>query len=379
MPRKIVFINQSTGYLTIDIINEFVKEFDEVALVAGSIRVQDKPLDEKVTVSYITRYNRGNIVKKAASWLIGTVQLFLLLMFKYKDYEVAMFSIPPTAFLLAPFIRSRYSLIIYDLYPDALTALGFSKNGVIYRWWSKKNKIIFKRAYKIFTLSEFMKSAVISYSPGCNVQVIPNWSAFVGQEVIRKNGNRFIKKLGLSGKFVVQYSGNIGVTHHVETLVELADMLKTYNDIFFLIIGRGKRLKDIGQMIESKGLTNCRIIPFLPDNELFESLCAADLSVVTLEDSAPNISIPSKTYNILAAGTPMMVIASPNSGIADLIHQHHNGRVFSYYELEGMSSYILELKNDPVLHSELSEKSLLASRDYTIKNAKLYLDLYQSN
>ena len=379
MPGKIVFINQSTGYLTIDIINEFVPEFDEVALIAGSIRIQDTPLDEKVRVSNIVRYNRGNILKKATSWLAGTVQLFYLLRFRYKDYEVAMVSIPPTAFLLAPLLRTRYSLIIYDLYPDALTAFGFRKTGAIYKWWSGKNGGIFKRAYRIFTLSESMKTAVLSHSPGCSVHVIPNWSAFAGREVIRKTENRLIKELGLTGKFVVQYSGNIGVTHHVETLVELAELLREHDDIFFLIIGRGKRVKDIGELIEQKGLTNCRIIPFLPDNELFESLCAADLSVVTLENSAPNISIPSKTYNILSAGTPMMVIASPHSGIAELIHQHQNGRVFSYNETEGMSSYILELKNDPVLHSELSAKSLQASGDYTVRNAKLYLDLYQSS
>ena len=121
MPRKIVFINQSTGYLTIDIINKFVNEFD-VALIAGSIRVQDTPLDEKVRVSYIVRYNRGNILMKATSWLIGTVQLFFLLIFRYKDHEVVMISIPPTAFLLAPILRSRYSLIIYDLYQLVRTA-----------------------------------------------------------------------------------------------------------------------------------------------------------------------------------------------------------------------------------------------------------------
>jgi hypothetical protein len=47
MSRRIVFINQATGYLTIDVINSFTGDFDEIALITGSIRVQDIPLDKK--------------------------------------------------------------------------------------------------------------------------------------------------------------------------------------------------------------------------------------------------------------------------------------------------------------------------------------------
>ncbi|MGQ3088141.1 hypothetical protein, partial [Flavobacterium sp.] len=82
--KKIVFINQATGYLTIDIINEFAKDYDEVALIAGSIRVQDIPLDRKVKWSKITKYDRGNPKKKFLSWLIGTIQIFFLLLFRYR-------------------------------------------------------------------------------------------------------------------------------------------------------------------------------------------------------------------------------------------------------------------------------------------------------
>ena len=72
--RKIVFINQATGYLTIDIVHAFVNSghFTDVALIAGSIRVQDIPLDKRVFWSKISLYDRGNprrIRGKEPNWV----------------------------------------------------------------------------------------------------------------------------------------------------------------------------------------------------------------------------------------------------------------------------------------------------------------------
>ena len=375
--RSIVFINQATGYLAIDIINEFASEFSEVALITGSVRVQDIPPDNRVKVAFIPKYNRGNIVKKAISWFTGTVAILFLLLTRFRRYEIVFFTIPPTAYLFAPLFRSRYSIIIYDLYPDALSVYGISPKNIFCRWWSKRNATIFRKAHKIYTLSEKMRSAALAYSPEADVHVIHNWSAFSSRERISRESNMIAERSGFNGKFVVQYSGNIGVTHHVESLVEVAEKLKEHDDIIVAIIGRGRRYHEIDRMIREKHLKNCIILPFRPDGELFESLCAADLAVVTLDNRTPNISVPSKVYNILTAGTPLMAITSQDSGIADMVRKHEAGEVFSYDDIEGMSGYVLRLKNDRALHARLSENSLIASRDYTVANAVKYLEVYK--
>ncbi len=117
-------------------------------------------------------------------------------------------------------------------------------------------------------------------------------------------------------------------------------------------------------------------MPFRKDDELFDSLCAADLAVITLDDSIPDISVPSKIYNIMAAGTPVMAIASVNSGLADIITRHKMGRVFDKENIIDICQFIKELKNDPKLWNYLSENSLNASRQYTIANATKYLNYY---
>ena len=252
MPRKIVFINQATGYLTIDIINEFVKEFEEVALVTGSIRIQNTPLDRNVKICHIIEYNRNGSFRKLLSWLIGTVQIFFLLKIRFRNFEKFYFTIPPTAYLLALNFKSLYSILVFDIYPEALIAYRFSERGILYKWWSGRNRIIFSRAHKVFTLSEYMKTQILCYSNNADVRVISNWSAFSGLTRVPKDKNKLIYKYGLQEKFIVQYSGNIGATHNVEVLIEVADILKHDENILFLIIGRGKRANDIQEMVQNR-------------------------------------------------------------------------------------------------------------------------------
>jgi len=375
MSRKIVFINQATGYLTIDVINSFTADFDEIALITGSIRVQDIPLDKKIKVNLITRYNRGNAIKKSFSWLIGTIQIYFLLVTRYRKYDKFYFTIPPTAYLLAHRFRVPFVIYAYDLYPEALKSFGIDRNSLIYRWWAGRNRKVFTKAVRIFTLSEKMKSQILEYSDRDNVTVIPNWTAFTGMQRIRKSENRLIASYNLQDKFIVQYSGNIGQTHKVETLIFLAEKLRVYDKILFLIIGRGERLKTITSMIEEKKLMNCLVLPFRNDEDLFDSLCAADLAVVTLDDKTPDVSVPSKTYNILAAGLPIMSIAAEQSEISLMIEAHQIGKNFNKNDLSGMSNFILELSDSPERRDLFAARSMIASQSYTRSNAKIIRDV----
>lgn len=376
MSPGIVFINQATGYLTIDIINRFVNDFREVILITGSVRVQDTPPDPRIKIVYIGRYDRGNNLRKAVSWIKGSLRIFFLLKFRFGGYDKFYFTVPPTACLMAPWFRGRYSVLVYDLYPEALIANGFGERGLLYRWWARRNRKIFAGAHRVYTLSGAMKFGIERYCPGRDVIVIPNWSAFSHLKPVRKEDNRILDSEGLAGRFIVQYSGNIGVTHNVETLVEVAGNLKNESDIIFQIIGRGERSNEIARRIHEMALDNCIMLPFRNDADLFESLCAADLAVIILDDRTPDVSIPSKLYNILSASLPVLAIASPGSGLAEMVTGHKIGEVFDKSDVQGMSRYILDLKNNSSRGEFYSANSLKTSSLYTSENAGRYLQSY---
>ena len=310
MDNKIVFINQGFNYLTIDIINAFADNYSDISVITGSIREQDIPLSEKVEVERVIRYNKKSLFTKTATWVIATIQIYFLLLFKYRKHELFFISIPPFAYLLTLFLKNKYTLLIWDVYPDTLKSYNISENNILYRLWQKLNRKIFPGAHRLFTIGSRMADLLSKYVDRDKIIVIPLWTGLTDAKPIPKKENKFAIKHSLVDKFVVQYSGNIGYTHNLEVLIEAAKELKDYKSVEFLIIGRGKRKKDIKQLIENYNLDNCQMLPFQPDDVLPYSLACADLGVVVLDEKTSKVSIPSKTYNLMAVGVPLLCIAS---------------------------------------------------------------------
>jgi len=376
--RDIVFINQATGYITIDIINSFADNFNRVALIAGSIRVQDIELNKKVKWSKIIRYNRGHPGKKLLTWIIGTLQIFGLLIFTYKKYDVFYITIPPFAYLLSLILPNRFSILVFDVYPDVLKIYGIKRNGVIFRLWGRWNKRLFKMAYKIFTIGEGLAQLLTQYVERERVTIIPLWTGLTKAMPISKADNPWLSDLHLKDKFIIQYSGNIGYTHNVDVLVEIANQMKGDESCQFLIIGRGEKVQKIKDLIKRYELKNCILLPFQPDDSLVYSLAAADIGVVILDEAVADVSLPSKIYNLQAVGVPVIGISPVNSELHRHLELYGNGYCFSQSDLDGIKECIYTIKNNPRMQLEMVNKSLKAAENYTSKNAKAYFLAYTS-
>ena len=371
--KKVVLVNQSSGYLMVDIVNAYAKHYDEVVLLAGSIRVLERPLNEKVRVRHIMSYNRNSSSRRMVSWLWSSVQVFFLLLFKYRKFETIFVTNPPFAYLTGLILKREFSVIVYDTYPDALKNIGISENNPIYTAWEGMNRMIFGKAKNIFTLSESMALQLSGYVPKERITVIPNWSGSTKFGPVSREENPFIADNKLERKFVVLYSGNIGYTHNVEVLTEVAEKLKEETDICFLFIGEGRKKEELVKIAKQKNLDNCRFMTWQSPDILPYSLSAADLGVVTLNDTTAQLSVPSKTYNLMAAGVALLSIAPETSALAQLIQDHKNGRNFNAGQTMEIVDFILQCRNNRKELSVMSENSLKASKKYTYSNAELYL------
>lgn len=371
--RKIVFINQATGYITIDIINEFAKEFDEVGVITGEIRIQDVPLDPKVLKSKVVEKSRKSNFKRFGRWLVASTQIFFLLITKYRKFEIFYFSVPPFAYFSSIVLRRRFSILMWDVYPDALIMAGISTRHIIYRIWTRLNNSLFRRAFRIYTIGEVLKIQLSKYVNPEKIVIIPLWSGISGCEIIDKNKNPFIQEQDLIGKFIVQYSGNLGAGHNIETLLEAARLTQYEPDIVYLIIGRGTKVDKVKNSIVQNNLTNCKLLPYQPDNMIRHSLAAADLNVVLVEDIIASVSIPSKIYNLMAVGSPIISLSSQVSEISKMVNYYGNGCNFEGNDYEGLASFIIRMKNSPDELAKYKSKSLLASKEFTSANARRFL------
>ncbi|MCQ2059537.1 MAG: glycosyltransferase family 4 protein [Bacteroidaceae bacterium] len=373
MHDKIVLINQSTGYLMIDTVNAFCEKSSKVALICGSLSPVERNLCEKVNVDKIVKYNRKSALRRILSWGIGSLQIYLKLLCKYRDYHVVYVTNPPMSYMCSKLLHNSFSIIVYDIYPDALRNVGIKENNLIHRWWKKQNRKLFAKAENVFSLSDGMADSLSAYMPKENIKVVPLWSASEKFVPIDKSCNEFVQKYGLQNKFVVMYSGNMGYTHSVDVLVELASQMKANNQIHFLLIGGGQKKTMLEERVMNEKLTNCTILDWQTQSILPQSLASADLGVVTLNTESAKVSVPSKTFNLMAVGAPLMCISPCESEIHSLIEKYRNGCCFDPSDIEAMKAYIEQLSLDRVLRNELSANSLKASKDFTAANAKMYL------
>lgn len=374
--RKIVVVNQAVNYLTIGFCNAFNEKFGEVALITGSIHVQGEELAPDIEVTKINKWAERPAWKKMTSYLWACLRIWWLLLTKYRNYEVFFVSIPPMGYLLNIILPHRFSMLIWDVYPDIFKITGMKESHPLYRFWAKLNTISFRKAYRIFTIGEKMKDLVAQYTGRNKIILSPIWSIFQKNKRVDKQENPFIKEHRLKGKFIVQYSGNIGLTHNVEVMVDLAEMLQHRDDILFQIIGRGPRKPVLQKLVEEKGLPNCMFLPFQSDEMFPYSLSAADMGVVILDEATSKGSVPSKSYNLMSYGIPSLYIAATESELNSYAKKYRHAACFEHDEPTKAVKFIEELADQPEKWKEYSKHAEEASKYYRRENADKLVEKY---
>jgi len=380
---KLIFINQVTGYLFIDVINAFADDYD-CCLYAGQLDPAYAALKPSVKYRQFIRYNRNLPYKRIATWLIFTCRVFFSLLFKRGKFELFIVSNPPFApfigYFLSKLKKINYHLLIYDVYPDALVNFGIIKKGSFFeKFWAKRNARLYAKANTIYTLSDGMVALIKKYDPATKVEIIPNWADTSFIRPINKNENPFAKQYNQLNKITIMYSGNMGATHAVEKIAELAALVKGDGAFEFLLIGDGSKKLSIEITQKEQDLYNLTILPYQSADLLPYSLACADIGVVTLSSGAEDLSVPSKTYNLLAAGAALMVIASPGSELSKLINKYDCGRSFQENELSKMQDFLNEMKTNPARLIDMKTNARKASFFYTPANADKYKALLNNN
>ena len=369
--KDITIINQDSGYLMIDIANSFVNEGYRTTLIAGRVVQRDNPLDEKIKLIKIKKYNRKSNLHKVQSWILGAIQIFFLILIRYRKTDLLLVSNPPFAPLLPYIIKCNYSILIFDLYPDALVEYGILKmNSRIIKLWTYLNLKVFKRARNIYTLTKGMKSGLERYVSPDKIEIVPLWSSDSFLKPIEKENNPFIKKHHLDGKFVILYSGNFGSAHQIDLIVKLMSKIKDPK-IVLLLIGGGPAENNIRQMISSLGITNCLMLPWQGVDVLPFSLSAADLSIVSLSDNASQVAIPSKLLSYMAVGSPILGISGKGSDLEKMILDYNIGKSFTSKQFDDILQFIEFISKNPEQCLVYKKNSIEALKHHTIKNVDL--------
>ena len=314
--------------------------------------------------------------------------LVLLKIFQFKKYEnILIVSNPPLlpffGFLSTKLFRNNFYYLIYDLYPDIAIALGaIGKDSLMAKVMNFINNCAFGTVKNIISIGDDMKQYLLNNKPQLRseqITVIPNWVDSKKIKMLPKD-SQMQNELGLANKFVVMYSGNIGLFQDLEMIIEAAEKLSNIKDLAFVFTGEGGKKAKLINMVNERKLENVKFFGYFPDEIYDKVLSCADCLVVTLEKSAEGLGVPSKTYTYLASGKPLLGILSENTDIGKMIESENIGFRVNQDEVSEFTDAILKLYNDKELSSKMGAKarSLLESKyDRSIATQK-YFNLFKT-
>lgn len=362
--KSIAILNQDSGYLMIDLANAFHEAGYQVHLITGKLKPRNTLLNDEIVRHKVSPYNRSSSIKRIISWVLAALQMFWICKFKLKGVRLLIVSNPPFAPLLPLILKNNFDLLIYDIYPDALHEMKvLGSQNLIVRIWEKLNVKVFRKADRILTLTEGMKSVLTKYAGEKEIEVIPIWTDNQFLKPVPKNENPFTAKYNLQDKFVVMYSGNLGKSHIVDIIPEIASKINNPK-VIFIIIGDGDQKKGLEEQISKLKLTNLMMLPYQPAFDLPFTLSAADIAIVTLGKNASNLSVPSKTYNLMSVGAVILSIAETDSELASLTKQFAFGETYRRDQLNEIITFINNTASDHELHATYKANSLKASSHF---------------
>lgn len=316
-------------------------------------------------VSNVGRHHGGLLDRLLFS--IGfLIKAFMFVLKRRSYYDVLIITTNPPflgilAMLFNMVFKLPYVIIAYDIYPQILAKMGVLKEeNFVYRFWSWLNIKVYNRAEKIVSIGDDMTQVILKnmkVKDPSKISLIHNWSDKLTVFPVNRDENLFIKEHHLQDKKILLYSGTLGSTHNIEVILEAARDLRQHTDILFLFIGAGAKSKLVQDYITNSGNSNVMFLPFQPIEIISQTLSSAELAFVCLDSSYTGLSVPSKSYGLLAAKVPLVGILDSTSEIAMMIKKHDCGVVWNEATNERLSSILLRLLSDKELLDKMKENS----------------------
>lgn len=256
--------------------------------------------------------------------------------------------------LVAWIRRAPLIFNIQDVFPDAAVETGAITNRWVIGAARALEKVSYLSSSRVTVLSQDLADNVVSKigaSKATRVVVIPN---FVDTERIvpLDAATDYRRELGLTDRPVVMYAGNIGYSQSLEMLVAAA---RARPDVDFVINGTGSARSDLER--SARGLTNLIFGDFQPPERLSEVLATGDIHVVPLRRGLGRVSVPSKTYSIMAAGRPIVAAVDAGTEVTRLVDGARSGLVVPPDETESFIAAIDRLVSDRDVRCDMGQRA----------------------
>lgn len=223
--------------------------------------------------------------------------------------------------LLARLKGSRTIMHVQDLQPDAALELEMLGTGWIMRLLYCVESLTYRLMDHVSAISLGMLDRIRAKGvQEHKLLLLRNWA---NDDLVRpaSRDTGYRAQWALGGRFVVLYSGNLGVKQGLRSVVQAAHLLRGNRDIVFVIVGDGGEKNKLLQEAAKLDLDNVQFRPLQPVGQLSELLATADLALVPQKRGVSDIVLPSKVMNLMCSGRPMVAAAMPGTELHRILNE----------------------------------------------------------
>jgi glycosyltransferase involved in cell wall biosynthesis len=331
------------------------------------------------------KFDKNSLIQRSLKIIILSMQMGFIVLTKISKRGTVILATNPAPLLLIVSIIKKFKklnlhILVHDVFPEnTIPAEIFkSKRSIGYRFL----KVIFDRAYSnadhLIAIGRDMKNILIKKTNRFRnkpvISIVTNWS-----KPINLKSNFIENNFKLEEKYkemiVLQYAGNIGRTQGLDVLIE-SFLLSNNPDIHLIIRGTGALYPFIENIINSKKIVNISLFGSYSRDDENYILSQCDISIVSLSKGMYGLGVPSKTYNILSAGKPILFIGEPDTEISLLVKENDIGWSFDNNNKSELINFFNNLNKNKLQEYQLKGQKarLLSERQY---NEILILKLFQ--
>ena len=256
--------------------------------------------------------------------------------------------------------RAKLIYNIQDFNPEQIAAVGYSGNKLLLRVMLWLDKRSCRKSDLIVTVGRDLVETVNKRFEGKRVPktvMITNWmndKQVYPLPADDKGVLEFKQKYGLQNKFVIMYSGNIGLYYDLENLIKVIGKVKPGTcaadgrEVIFAFVGAGSVLANLQEYVSENQMTNVVFIPYQDKDKIIYSLNAADVHLCVNAKGIKGGSFPSTFYGIAAVGKPVLAVLEDGTEIRMIIEESHCGLVSAPCDYSTFKENLMKIISDPL-------------------------------
>jgi glycosyltransferase involved in cell wall biosynthesis len=332
----------------------------------------------KVIRTWVFATSHRSSVRRLLNYLSFVVSSIITGITLRRSFDVVLISSPPlfigvAGSILSTVFRVPFVLDLRDLWPDVAIQAGvFTENSFPVKWSRFLANFIYRSAAHLTPVTESKLERLKAIGvEKAKLTVVTNGVDFDRLDLSKYHDWR--EELDISAKFVIMYTGLIGVAQGIGIAVEAAELLKHNSDIHFVIVGEGVERDDLIERVKLLQLENITFVPRQPREAIPSLIAVSDVALVPLVSSALRDAVPSKLLEAWACRKAVILVAGGEA--AELVRKSSGGVVVKPGSPKELARTITELSQDRNLLNQYAEAGhLFVKERYDRRRSALIME-----